>query len=289
MAVRIRHRSNYIEMVEGRNFWRGVQTLATLDGYAQQEAEALYGQVYPGFSGDYAPICKRVRVELDGDGDGRPLIFAYYETKRQPGKMILQTRTRATWRKIIREPGDEGRVIEGPDVDANARTIFWRVVQGDNQINDLTTVIVVKTAYWASEFDLSTVLSLRRKTNANPLSIVGFGTAAAESLLMLDCETSWRPGDDLRDVDYLLAWSGPDANWNAQIEVEPGVWAPIAQAELEVDYTATGKERTSMVYVPGYAYTETGTLVKATLASEDRTRRLFGTASFGVLQGLTEW
>ena len=158
MAQEIEGQS-WIEQV-AKNYWRGQRLLRTLPSMAQSEMEALFEQEYPGFSGDAAPICKRSRSVLHPRGDKNLAhIYAFYETKRQPGKARLTTKTTAREVELTVEPDDgqsESRVIEGPGIEADEDyAYYYKVVQGSNKVHDYDTIFRLETAYTASEIQLA--------------------------------------------------------------------------------------------------------------------------------------
>jgi hypothetical protein len=282
MAQRV-EQLNWVEQVD-RNYWTGYLTALTLPTMVQGEIEALRNQPYPGFAGDSAPICKRARATFNPSGlRGKALIEAWYETKRKPGKARLVTRTRPQYVKMAVDV--EGNVIEGPSDmhDPDGNPLYFRVTKGNDTVQDYETTITLQTAYMVNEYNLGNVYALRRCVNDSGLTIIKLGGIAAGSLLCLGVDTDFTFGDDMVDVDYILAWSGPAETWNQQTESTGGIWAPVKRPEIQ-DGAATGRFKDVLEFQLGKVITG-GALVAAVPSS----RKKFKTANFTILQGLSSW
>jgi hypothetical protein len=240
---------NYVEQVGGYNYWRGQRVLVCEQVEVQNVLNGLVGTVYPGWGGDFAPVYKNGRAIYDPPQyPGMALIEAYFETKRKPGKMTLKTSSRSKWRKVMKEPdgalGGSGRVIEGPDAKGN----IYSVSAGENHVNGYVTILQIATAYQASSFDLSNALSLRGCVNNDPLGIAGFGTIQARGALLESVDTSKTYDDDIVDVDYVIAWSGPFENWNDSVKVQEGTYIVVNRNVYDQDeetgkFTDSGDDR----------------------------------------------
>ena len=285
--------SRYLENVKyGTSwFWRGEVAYDCAEGAAVSFCNSLRGLPYP--TGGTDAVCIRARPVFDYGGvKGKTAVVAYFESPGltqsplQVGKACVRIVSKADMRKLLTEPFADGKTIEGPDSDGK----IWSVVAGSNQVNDFESVIQVQTAYQMASFQASTYLALKRKVNAQPLTLVGFGTVAAESLYLLSVEVDAEFGAALVSVTYLFAWSGSGETFNQRCRSAPGTWFTIQSLVFDdngqpvLDGSGVQLKRERMVFYAGKKLVG-GAIVDA--ASESR--RLFNTGDFSVLEGLTQW
>jgi hypothetical protein len=279
--------------MEGRNYWRGRQDKVTFASAAAGEAEAFYESEFPGFGGDNAPIVKRVGIEFyPWNVDTLALIHLYYETKRKPGKARLVTVTSDREVEITREPGGGKNIIEGPDCgvgDGNHWSGYWKVVEGQNRVPQLSTEFSIQTAYYASLFDLSGAYAIARCVNADALTIVGFGTAPAGTVYLKGLRTSRVYGDDIIDLDWAFAYE--PAGWNNVVKSQIGMWGVEATPTLDADGALLDEEdwRKTVVWKRGQLVVN-GELITSGTAVEPQARQLFTPVNMAsYLSGLTSW
>lgn len=286
MAQPIRH-TEILEQVGGRNYWQGVRSVLIYRANMELESIALYDHVWPGMSGDNAPVCKRTRaVGRPSEIDKLAMILAYYETRRRPGKARLLTTTTSYYEEITREPGDTARIITGPDPLYNWS--FRQIVKGTNKAPAYRTQLRLETAYWRSDFSLANVLSIERSVNDAELELVGFGTVGAQTLWCPGVWTNSEYGGDIVDVTYLFNWSGLDETWNEQIDTQIGSWVTTRLPVLDSSDTDTDETRDAIVFRPGKKWVKSGDDWNLEDADVEP-RAGFRVKSFDVLQGLTQW
>jgi hypothetical protein len=283
---------NYCEKI-GPTEYRGMRSYEVPCGQWQAEIDSLWFQPFPGMTGDAVPICKRPRAILVPEGMvGKACIVAEFESLRTPGRAKLETTTAS--RKTIPMLEDlDGKTIQGPDngkseLGAAAQgQVIWRVVQGDPYYHVMETPFKISTAFWANQFSLARVYALcpagRPRVNKSSLSVVGFGTTiAAESLMCLGVNHQQIYGYDMCDVDFLLAWSGPDRTWNQLTQSQPGAWIAMQAKVHDEEWHDTGRNRVKMMFAP----------LKDKDGSDiaPQSRRAYPTSDdFTLLQGLQLW
>jgi hypothetical protein len=278
--------TNWVRLAS-KNFWQGVATFATSDSTIQGDIEYLIGSEYPGFTGENAPCCKSATgVAHPGGSPEIARIEAQYETKRVEGKARVFVQLKADEREMKIDL--DGKVVEGPDP-TQAPGHFYKVVEGSNKVHDYESIIRVETAYPMQSFQLGPIYSLRKAVNDAALTLVGFGTMDAGTVLCLGVGVKEEFGGELAYIDYYLAYSGTDTpKWNERCKSQLGVWMPQKRLSLNEDGTVDDDaERTVMAFVLGKYY-EPGT--SSPIRDIDpEARRLYREASFNVLQGLTQW
>lgn len=292
MAVEIEG-LRYLEQIDRKDFWRGGRTFLTTPSAAPSESRSLWGQKFPGV-GSNAPICKRTRAVFHPQKvSGVALIRAFYETARVEGKAIVYGEVRSRMRKLMRDA--DGKIIEGPDDTealggADSDYGVWRVVNGDNRIEEYYTVLRVETAFARTGFDLSVPLGLEGKVNDAPLTLVGFGTMGAEKCKCLGVKFRSEYGADLINLDYYLQWSGPNQTWNEGLESQLGAWMVEYTPLFEKSAAGLGYKglREAVQWRPKEVH-----FVAAddwsVLDTAPQPRTPYGLADFSQLQGLTEW
>jgi hypothetical protein len=270
---------NWIEKI-GPTEYRGMLSYEIPSNQTQTEIDRLWFTQFPGVTGDSPPICKRPRAVIEPMGmAGKTLIEAYFESLRVPGRAKLDVDVQAK-RTIpllfdlhgaaIQGVGygyaDDGTEIPNDPSNPAAGATFipatntmpriWRVVSGDPYMQVFTSPMVLSTAFWTSGFSLGNVYALcpggRPRVNAQPITLNGFGTIAAESLLCRGAKAQVIFGYDMVDVSYILDWSGPDQTWNELTQSQSGKWQAVRAPEYDAETgdEIENRQRTHMMFVP---------------------------------------
>lgn len=289
LEIKARHLRVIAQSASFGPFWTGSVKYITTWANAVADATALYGTGFPGVTGFSLPICNSVEMfEAPGEQPGRALLIAGYETPRIVGRAILASRPRGRMRRKTRDTS--GNVIEGPDP-ADPRNKY-EITQGDNQIEENDTDVIIKTAYSLTAFTLSTYQALEGCVNASQVIISGWGTMAAGTVRFISVSAQSAYGDAIINLDYHLRWSGT-TTWNQKVKNQKGCYyvrrLPVLDKDLaQVLVDGTAIYRDSQVFLPGYSYATTTANVPTASASA-ATCAIFPTADFSSLAGLTIW
>jgi len=263
---------------------KGRRRFKCLNTYAASLESALWGSVFPGYGGPYAPKCYRVDRQDAYTGFSRDwgLVVAHYGTQRIPGTAVQRYTTGYRVEKRRREVVGGNRIIEGLDPDGVHE---WRVVQGTNTVVVSTIRVILETAY--VDFDMSVITP--RLNHVNNKRFLG---ANARKLLLLGTpETRWWPERDMWYVDYAFAYSGWYETWDETLESQKGILSarPVVVLDADGNVPTTQPKKYQGVWVPKEVKFNTDHTVKTSPAptgTAAESRRLYPSASFSDLERL---
>ena len=269
---------------EGENVWNGVRWFICPNSLAHAAAKGLWDQLWP----DLADArCRKTAVEREWL-PGYSRIAAYYQTTRVPGKARLLTRMETMAAGSPNRDLDD-KLVYGPEFDAGNE---WRIVRGKEFADAAIPfeVVVLQTAYYASDFQLGTGHGLYR--TVNDADLPNFGNAKKGSLLFIGQRVQWEWGDDLLFVDYYFQWSGNEHTWNEVVQSQLGHWG----VEFRKGYRPPTREGGAFEVIDGWMEPvwvwRQGVKKKWGGGREfvdPEPRRLFEEKSFGALAALVSW
>jgi len=272
----------------GRDHWKGRRTIIIRNADVQWYSRSMWDQVYPGFSGAYAPVVRKTTGQCSYKHmPGVAALALIYETLRKPGeaRLIVQQSKRG-WEEVTVDL--DGEIVVGPDPDGKHG---WLITSGSNLRPAPQWEVVVKTAALIGDINLQEVGAILGKVNNSTLP--NFHNAAAGTLLLTGLVLQHRWGDDLAYLDYLFEWEA--RGWNNVTKSQKGVWAAVKEPTLVFDET-TNKftdgvtEKYVLRFIPGrerlFSFAdETYSLGE----TEPESRRVFEMANFGDLDSMIRW
>lgn len=312
----------------GDEYWEGhsVHKVEENSG-VMQLAEALYGTLMTGTSGRVAPRCFRVDIDLEAFDDSSARVTAWYKTRRDPERAVVQLEFVAKSREVTKDL--DGNVIVGPhfgnettglvptdpDLDPagelgapidetaleNAAGInFWKIIRGTNVIQEGRARIRLKAAYEHGGMSAATIgeiMHLQGKVNSTDMP--HFGDFRRGQLLLLAApHTKQWDESGLWYVDYVFEVS----------PIFPKTWNQWTQKQLFTTVTVLAP-RFETAVVGGNLQAITGgfrdvefdlprqmsikaddnTFVLSPTNTGSRSTRLYDEANFGFLDVLVQW
>ena len=221
----------------GPKRYKAVRRFVCIDAAVESLTNSLYATDYDAWygMGKFAPKCRYAGTQ-SGFVPGRTLVTGYYETPRIPGEVELRPATAYELRKVLREPIESGKIIEGPDPNDAMQRHVYKLVRGDNRIPHGTASMVMEAA--SETLNMIPILDRIGRVNASRMADAA-GAASAEKMMLmgvLNCE--WIAAFDLWYLDYLFLYSGLEDTWNTQVHSQKGFWAikkkPIVTPDFEI-------------------------------------------------------
>lgn len=214
-----------IRIATGKNSWKGRRRFSSTVGNAAALEGALFGGIFPGLSGKYAPKCNRVETQ-DNWEPGRSLVIADYETPRVVGEGKLRIEVGTSKEFVTRDL--KGEIIHGVEkVGTKKQFRHRKIVSGS--IGDLVpeSIIILETA--ATSFNINTVMD--RVRHVNKYRLPNFGNAQPGTLLLLGSpQTTYRLVGDLWYVNYAFKYSGNPKKfptWNQRLKSQAGDYVVV--------------------------------------------------------------
>lgn len=197
---------------DGENHWVAERRFAVLNYAASAFENTLWDSRHIGYGGEYAPRCRKVRVQRNWQ-PGLSLVTAFYKTVREPGRARIRMSTKNLTRKVHYDT--EGTLIDGkvaPDDEADQS--FMKVVRGSNVVPQARGVLVVETAFESTEDPVSIlngILSRTNHINSHDMSNLGAAKGTLRLLGAPDMSHVWEE-DELWYVNYAFEYA-PEG-WN---------------------------------------------------------------------------
>tara|TARA_Y100000310_G_scaffold343562_1_gene451812 strand:+ start:231 stop:1670 length:1440 start_codon:yes stop_codon:yes gene_type:complete len=185
-----------------QNTWKGRRRFSVPIASAANLESTLFGSMFPGLSGQFAPICGRVSTQ-DNWEPGRSLVIADYETPRVVGQGVLRVQVGFESHSVTKDL--DGKVIVGPEDVKDRGIVEHRLVSGSaTRLRPMATIIL-ETA--ATGFNVNTFLN--RVGKVNKYRLPNFGNAQPGTLLFLGApQTTFRLVGSLWYLNLAFKYSG---------------------------------------------------------------------------------
>jgi hypothetical protein len=240
-----------VELVAvGKEFFRGRRPFVVSDDLVESFVNTLQNTPYKPWSimGKYAPKFRSATTK-SGFAQGQTLIVADYETPRIEGEVKVRPALVSELRKIVREPFDDGKIIEGQDPNDTFQQHSYKVVQGDNVVPTPKAHFIVEAA--TSVLNMNTIWDLVGHINSSVMP-APIGAGPEKAMLLGAPRATWESVFNLWYIDYLFAYSGSKETWNSTVKSQKGFWSvkekPVFTADLNVSTTFGKKFVTEFVY-----------------------------------------
>ena len=248
-----------MRVVVGRNRWRGRRRFSAPIANAASLESSLYGSIFPGLSGKYAPKCNRVETHDEPPNmPGRSLVIADYETPRVVGEGRLRIKLGA---EFVPSETDISNVrMAGPEK-YDTDKVHWgerRIIRGDGNLLRAMSVIVLETA--ADKYNLNTFMN--RVGCVNRCKLPNFGNAQPGTLLFLgQPDTTFEFVDGLWHLNLAFKYSGDPTlkkdgervfpKWNDLTESQLGTYQAFQlDVTNEAGTAVTGSTGKVLKWVP---------------------------------------
>ena len=193
----------------GQDKWQAQLGWRCEDSAIRELENIWYGQVFPGFSGGYAPVCVSINSQKGALGTKVALVTMQFETLRQPGFAEIKSDIKQS--QVFDRVDADGLTIEGF---APVGVIRYRVDRGRNYRQDNHIVYVVETAYDLNDSNQHLWKDWMWHVNSEPVRRLDNHPSKT---LLFEGRRRWRPpGTSLVYIDYVFDWY--PIGWNKYLE-----------------------------------------------------------------------
>lgn len=236
----------YLEQ-QRRNNWVAIRSYLCDSSKVPGFCMTKIGEPFNAITGwKFKPLCYRTKAWYQWKGiTGVALIHCYYATGLVPGEAIIRTRVNYKAKRVDMDLS--GTPIYGPD---NTNALYeWEILQGDNIILDVDTIIQVETALPYSQYNPWNLDRAMNTLNSMPFNLRGL--RAGKTLWFLGYEALDRYREDPIPITYKFAYRR--MGWDNYVKSLKGSWI-VRQAQVYDDSgnAKTGEFREIKAFRRGY-------------------------------------